>query len=195
MAPTPALLERASSFCKLQTLVTNMFGRFWNNIGNLIIICCSYHVMYGLFLFFLAFFSCRVSVLDCCIGQSPGNESWSVSRRRGGQIHAMLFKRRLSSAGGSGLAWHVGEESATWWWEAIHVVVGGRVLASELAARAVKVARARAADHLAMRAAVTAWRKGFGALAGSGFGELAGEPCCFFAPTAFAATVLTRSFH
>ena len=25
--------------------------------------------------------------------------------------------------------------------------------------------------------------KGFWALAGSGFGELAGEPCCFFAPT------------
>ena len=28
------------------------------------------------------------------------------------------------SAGDSGLAWHVGEEFATWWEEAIHVVVG-----------------------------------------------------------------------
>ena len=58
-------------------------------------------VLLVLFFFFLAPFFCKVSVLDCCTGQSPGNEmivllvSLQATRGEGGQIQAMLLKRGL----------------------------------------------------------------------------------------------------
>ena len=42
-------------------------------------------------------------------------------------VRLRFFDR--GSAGGSGLRWHVGEEFAVWWQEAIDVVVGGCVFA------------------------------------------------------------------
>ena len=89
---------------------------------------------------------------------------WSVSRRRrgGGQIQAMLLKRGWGSAGGSGsrgmwarISPRGGKKPSTLLWEEVSSH-------NKLAARAVKVAWAKRADHLAMRAAVTAWRKGSG---------------------------------
>ena len=87
------------------------------------------------FWFFLAPFFCRVSVLDCCTGQSPGNEMTvllgSLQATKGGVAKSKpcCLRGGWGSAGGSGLTWHVGEDFAAWWEEAIHVVVGGGVLA------------------------------------------------------------------
>ena len=52
---------------------------------------------------------------------------WLVSgdERRG----PCSLRRGWGSAGGSGLTWHMGEEFAAWWQEAINVVVGGCVFA------------------------------------------------------------------
>ena len=82
---------------------------------------------------------------------------WSVSRRPGdeeggGQIQAMLLKRGLGFGWGQRAR---GRKASTLLWEEMSSH-------NKLFARAVKVAWARRADHLAMRAAVTAWRKGSG---------------------------------
>ena len=67
---------------------------------------------------------------DCCTGQPPGNEVTVllVSRQaRGGEVaksKPCSLRGGWGSAGGSWLSWHVGEEFATWWLEAIDVVVG-----------------------------------------------------------------------
>ena len=93
-------------------------------------------VFLGLFVilifFFLAPFFRKVSVLDCCTGQSPGNEMTvllvSLQATRGGVAKSKpcSLRRGWGLAGGSGLTWHVDEDFAAWW---VHVVVGGRVVA------------------------------------------------------------------
>ena len=80
---------------------------------------------------------------------------WSVSRRPrdeegGGQIQAMLLKKGLGFGWGQRAR---GRKASTLLWEKMSSH-------NKLFARVVKVAWARRADHLAMRAAVTAWRKG-----------------------------------
>ena len=73
--------------------------------------------------------------MDCCTGQSPGNEMTvllvSLQATRGGVAKSKPCSLRggWGLAGRTGLTWHVDEDFAAWWEEAIHVVVGGRVLA------------------------------------------------------------------
>ena len=64
------------------------------------------------FFFFLAPFFCKVSVLDCCTGQSPGNEMNSLlvqfpgdhaTRKGVAKSKPCSLRRGWGSAGGSGL--------------------------------------------------------------------------------------------
>ena len=80
------------------------------------------------------FFYRKVSVLDCCTGQSPGNEMTvllvNLQATKGWPNPSQCsFRGGWGSAGGSGLTSHVGEDFAAWCEEAIHVVVEGGVLA------------------------------------------------------------------
>ena len=86
-------------------------------------------------MFNIAVFFRKVSVLDCCTGQSPGIEMIVLlvslqATKEGRPNPSQCFLRGgWGSAGGSELTWHVGEDFAAWWEEAIHAVVGGGVLA------------------------------------------------------------------
>ena len=93
--------------------------------------------------FFFAPFFCRVSVLDCCTGQYPGNErtvllvSLQATKGGGGQSQAMLLRfgwgQRAHVACGRGFRCVVGGKPSTLLWEEVSSH-------NKLAARAVKVA-------------------------------------------------------
>ena len=131
---------------------------------------------YGVVVFSPHLFVCKVSVLDCCTWQSPGIEvtvvlvgneiivvlfSFHATGRKGaGQIQATLFHMGLGfgSAQWVHAAWarnslHGGTKPSTFLWEDVSSH-------NKLAARAVKEAGAKSADHLAMRAVGTAGCKG-----------------------------------
>ena len=85
------------------------------------------------------------------------------------------------SAGGSELTWHVGEDFAAWWEEAI---VGGGVLAEQACCKGGEGGMSKEGGPSRNEGSGDGLAQGVWALARSGFGELADEPCCFFAPTA-----------